>query len=328
MPWSPNTKQSKRLQKKQWEEAAQRELDERMLAEAPKTAAVLKPPMPVKARKKGEECGNHQATLNFQLPEHVSSITFDGTREEPEGDEKQKTGQLSIGLVHEGDWKAKSKMEGKGQRARCLDSEKYIDFLKAVKRAIHPLVHETLQPVIDDTMRLTILCGAQTKPHTDSFHGNTPNMMFIRGKKESKAHPGCLACDLFPKFKTSVVRLDGQLCVPHGYSHMSNETWCIGTHPKDTTKPCYCTFHKAALDHMMPCVDLNYATVGWTKDKGVDIVNDEGEVCLYRAPLAFNTLSWTQVLEDAKANPVRKPKKRIVCLQEDNKWHQFPAYKH
>jgi len=52
MPWSPNTKRSKRLQKKQREEAAQRKLDERMLAEAPKTAAVLKPPMPVKARKK------------------------------------------------------------------------------------------------------------------------------------------------------------------------------------------------------------------------------------------------------------------------------------
>jgi len=85
MHWSPNTKQSKWLQKKQQEEAAQRELDERMLAEAPKTAAVLKPPMPVKARKKGGDYGNHQTTLNFQLPEHVSSIAFDGTGEEPAG---------------------------------------------------------------------------------------------------------------------------------------------------------------------------------------------------------------------------------------------------
>ena len=327
MPWSPNTKRSRRLQRKQREEEAQKELDETMLAEAPKTA-VLKPPMPVKARKKGGDYGNHQATLNFQLPEHVSSITFDGTGEEPEGDEKQKIGQLAIGLVYEGDWKAKSKMAGKGQRVRCLDSEKNIEFLKAIKRAIHPLVHETLQPVIDDTMRLTILCGAQTKPHTDSFRGNTPNMMFIRGTKESKACPGYLAYDLFPKFKTSVVLLDGKLYVPHGYSYMSNEIRCIGTHPKDPTKPFYYTFHKAALDHMMPYGDLNYAIVGWTKDKGVDMVNDEGEVCIYRAPLTFNTLSWTQVLEDAKANPVRKPKKRIICLQEENKWHQFPAYKY
>jgi len=138
MPWSPNTKRSRRLQKKQREEEAQKELDETMLAEAPKTAAVLKPPMPVKARKKGGDCGNPQATLNFQLPEHVSSIAFDGTGEEPEGDEKQKIGQLAIGLVYEGDWKAKSKMAGKGQRVRCLDSEKNIDFLKAVKRPFIP----------------------------------------------------------------------------------------------------------------------------------------------------------------------------------------------
>ena len=67
-------------------------------------------------QQKGGDYGNHQATLNFQLPEHVSSITFDGTGEEPEGDEKQKMGQLAIGLVCEGDWKAKSKMAGKGQR--------------------------------------------------------------------------------------------------------------------------------------------------------------------------------------------------------------------
>ena len=59
----------------------------------------------------------------------------------PEGDEKQKTGQLAIGLVCEGDWKAKSEMAGKGKRVRCLDSEKKNDFLKAVKRAIHPLAH-------------------------------------------------------------------------------------------------------------------------------------------------------------------------------------------
>jgi len=84
-------------------------------------------------------------------------------------------------------------MAGKGQRVRCLDSEKNMDFLKAVKRAIPPLVHETLQPVTHDTIRLTILCGAQTKPHTDSFRGNAPNMMFIRGTKELKAHPGYLA---------------------------------------------------------------------------------------------------------------------------------------
>jgi len=47
-----------------------------MLAEAPNTAAVLKPPLQVKARKKGGDCGNNQATFNFQLPEHVSSITL------------------------------------------------------------------------------------------------------------------------------------------------------------------------------------------------------------------------------------------------------------
>ena len=219
-------------------------------------------------------------------------------------------------------------MAGKGERTRCLDSQKNIAFLNAVKASITPLVHETLKIVIDETMRLTILCGAMTKPHTDSFRGNTPNMMWIRGTTETRDKPGHLVYDLFPKFKTSVVKLDGNLYVPHGYSHMSNEIRCIGSHPEDPSKPLYYTFHREAMDRMLPYGDLSYVIVGWTKERGIDIVNDEGEVCIYRAPLTFNTLSWSQVLEDAGANPAIKPRKRIVHLSEENKWHQFPAYKY
>ena len=92
MPWSPNTKRSRRAQKKEKDEAAQRALDERMLAKAPVASSVLKPPMPAKSRKSGGDYGNHQATLNFQMPEHVASITISRDGDDPVGDEKLKVG--------------------------------------------------------------------------------------------------------------------------------------------------------------------------------------------------------------------------------------------
>lgn len=58
MPWSPNTKKVRRKSRKEKETANQEELDEKMLAEAP-PMAVLKPPMTLKARKKGRDYGRH-----------------------------------------------------------------------------------------------------------------------------------------------------------------------------------------------------------------------------------------------------------------------------
>ena len=332
MPWSPNTKKVRRAKRKEDQLLTQQQLEQKMIAEAP-PLTVLKPPMSLRARKKGGDYGRHQAALNFVPPSHVSSMTISREDDEPEEDEvwdeTQKVGQFAIGLVYEGDWKADSKMAGQGKRTMCLDSQENIKFLHAVRDAVTPLVHPTLQIVVDETMRLTILCGAQTQPHTDSFRGNTPNMMYIRGTPSSQKNPGWLCYDQFPKFKTSVVELDGKLYIPHSYSEVSDEVRCIGASPHNSTKPFYYVFHKSAIDHMQPFGDLPYAVVGWTIRDGIHYIHDEGEVCIYRKPLTFNCIQWKALLDDARENRVNlKPRKRIVALKEQNKWMQFPAYKY
>jgi hypothetical protein len=59
----------------------------------------------------------------------------------------KKVGDLSIGLCYEGDWKAKSRIAGNGKRLFCLDSEKWMAFLKEKARQICPILHPTLRIV-------------------------------------------------------------------------------------------------------------------------------------------------------------------------------------
>ena len=131
-----------------------------------------------------------------------------------------KIGSLSIGLVYEGDWKAKSRLAGKGTSTMCKLSQQHIDFLMLVKEMLLPKLHPTLQILVDDTMRLNILRGANTLAHTDSFRGNTPNFAYIH--KEKGIEPGYLCYDNFPVFKYSVVEMLGQKFIPHSYSQASN----------------------------------------------------------------------------------------------------------
>jgi len=108
-----------------------------------------------------------------------------------------------FGLCYEGDWKAKSRIAGNGKRVVkrvfCLDSEKWISFLKEIEQQICRILHPTLRIVINETMRVNVLCGAVTLAHTDSFWGNTPNLLYIVWEKGIE--PGSLVYDLFPRFK-------------------------------------------------------------------------------------------------------------------------------
>jgi hypothetical protein len=128
----------------------------------------------------------------------------------------KKMGDLSIGLCYEGNWKAKSRIAGNVKRVFCLNSEKWMSFLKKIEQQIHLILHPTLRIVINETMRINVLCGALTLAHTDSFRGNAPNQFYIVWEKGIE--PGWLVYDLFPCFKVYIVTIDGKYYVPHSYS--------------------------------------------------------------------------------------------------------------
>lgn len=332
MPWTKEQKKEARKRKKEEQLLKQQELSKKMLAVAPPSKEQRKPIKKEDLGKTSIDHGGHQRALDFLQPGDLhgeirlsmSGVT-ESTTEEPIQD-PTKVGTFTIGMVYDGDWKAKSKIAGNGKRVRCLKSDQYMEFLLACKAMLMPMLHKTLQIHFDDTFRVNILCGARTQAHTDSFRGNTPNMMYIVGKPGQDT--GYLCYDSFPKFKGSVVKMDGRLYVPHGYSQAGNQLKLIGEDPNRPGLPMYYVFPASYIDRLEPYGDLDLAVVGWTVERGlVDVVDDFGEVTIYRKPLVFNGLKWHQIIALAEQKRVyKKPRIRVRKMEKVNVWHEFKAY--
>ena len=326
MAWTKEQKKANRAKKRKEESQKQQTMGEKMIQLAPPNHELNKP-LPKKDLNNNRKAyGGHQKALNFPMEDIVSlkgpPITMEDNHPAPGS---LKIGDLTIGLVYEGDWKAKSKYAGKGERTMCETSEKYLDFLLHVKQMLVPLVDQTLKLWMDESMRVNVLYGANTLAHTDSYRGNTPNFAYIVDNPHGK--PGWLCYDKFPRFKVSVVKMNGQYYIPHGYSQASDEVRCIGSDPKDPTKPIYYVFESSAIDSMEPVGNLPYGVVGWKANGDIQVVPEYEGVCLYQKPLTFLTWKWKQVIEEALANPVaNKPRKRIVKLDATGKWMEFRAY--
>ena len=210
MPLTPEQKRLSRQKKKQ------KILDDvarlgKLLIQLAPTQSNLRTPLKPELLGTAMDHGGHQRALNF--PDNVDSLVG-------------KVGDLSIGMVCDGHWKELSKIAGKGIKPRCNKSEKFLEFLKVVKEMLIPLLHrkkrwDNLDSLIDSSLRVTVLLGASTLPHTDSYRGNTPNCVYI--SKTQNEEPGFLVYATFPKFKSSVVTIDGQHYVPHSYSDAGNE---------------------------------------------------------------------------------------------------------
>jgi hypothetical protein len=221
MGWSAERKREERAKQKKQRLAKNDELGAQMLQNAP---PMKKLKTPYKKKDLGKVCvdyGGHQKALNFYMEKGVIQVHLakngDWLEEDspslasaaaPEVSQNKEVGSLSIGFVYENDYKKVSWMEGNGKRSMCKVSEEHLKFLDAVREMLYPLLHPTLQIVIDETVRVNILCGAQTLAHTDSFRGNTPNALYI--VKQQGIEPGYLCYDTFPKFKYSVVKLWGK----------------------------------------------------------------------------------------------------------------------
>ena len=187
MAWTAEQKREKRKQQKALALLEKKKARKELVQIAPGNDALKKPYSKKDLGNNKVDYGGHQLALNFPDANEISSeimLAMKGSAspmstEIPLSADALKIGDLSIGLVYEGDWKQKSKLAGKGERKMCENSEKYYKFLLIVKEMLMPHLHSTLQLLVDDTLRVNILRGARTKAHTDSFRGNTPNAIYI-----------------------------------------------------------------------------------------------------------------------------------------------------
>ena len=299
--------QKKEARKRKKEEAinTSNQLGVKMIKTAP-PVKLLKAPFKQKDLGKSTvDYGGHQKALNFPMLEGKGTmnlqqvqISMSGSWVEEDGPtlapgssniyrevmeampsgRENKIGTLTIGLVYEGDWKADSRLAGKGQRQMCKISEQHLHFLFLVKEMLYPKLHPTLQPLVDETLRVNILCGAKTLAHTDSFRGNTPNFVYIL--QQPGVQPGYLCYDVFPVFKYSVVKLFGKYFIPHSFSQASNECKCIGEHPTKPNHPYFYVFLADVIDIMEPYGDLDFGVMGWTANGMIQVVPGYEDVCL------------------------------------------------
>ena len=342
MPWSAAKKRAMRAQKKQEQAELEKQQGKRMLELAPPQKLLKKPPKKEHLGDSNVDYGGHWKVLNFPdpPPKGELQLSINGVptsmHSEPTTHKvtSKKCGSLNIGLVYDSDFKAKSKLAGKGVEKRCKISNQYLDFLYQIKDMLEPKVEETLKHWMDESMRVNILYGARTKAHTDSYRGNTPNFLYIVDDGTNQGGGGCLLYDTFPKFRCSVVSIGGKYYVPHGYSSSDQCIKCIGENPKKPGYPIYCIFPLSALDYMLPVGDLPYGIIGWRKNGNLAVIPEYEGVCLYTKPsvdkpTVFATYKWKEVIDKALSKPVSKrPRKRIVTLAETNTWMEFRAYKY
>jgi hypothetical protein len=190
MAFTKEQKKIARKRKKEEEMKASNQLGAKMIKKAPAVTLLRAPYKQHDVGKVTVDYGGHQKALNFPMPEAngtanlqqvqlslsglwveedgpplapgISNIYRDVMEATPAASEN-KIGSLTIGLVYEGDWKASSRLAGKGQRQMCKVSEKHLQFLLLVKEMLSPKLHPTLQPLVDETLRVNILCGAKTR---------------------------------------------------------------------------------------------------------------------------------------------------------------------
>jgi hypothetical protein len=238
-----------------------------------------------------------------------------------------KIGDMTIGLAYETDNKKNARTCGQGVRKLCRDSERHIAFLRKIEEQLKYKVHRTLRWLMDDTLRCNIIRGARTIDHTDTFKGNHYNWLYIDSTSVAEGEsPGCLVYDLFPRFRYSVIKLDGKYYIPKHYSGAADEVVLIGENPKKPGYPIYHIFPKNAIDRMEPVGDLPFGVVGWKANGDIQVIPEWEDVCLYESPFNPLTYKWDVVIQFALERPATKPKKRYILLNEMDKWQRFKAY--
>lgn len=249
--------------------------------------------------------GGHQLSLGFDLAEDECAMMED-----------YEVGTRSLGLRYENEHTVR--LRG---REMCLFSEKHFDFLQAIHSSIF-YQYPKLRRIVEEFMRVNMVLGAMSGPHTDTMRGATPNFMMVESPRDDgKYLPFTLAVRLFPNFKTSVVLLDGKTFIPHKLkrSHLI----LIGL---ENNKPHYYVYPAHTIERLEPYGDLDGCIVVGIKKNKLQVMSDEYKI--YQSTSEMPLLSVDEILAIAKEHKATKPYRMFMYLSEPLKWHKFFGWKH
>ena len=245
--------------------------------------------------------GGHQLSLGFDL---VSEEAFDN----------QVVGTRSLGMRYENEHTVVLR-----NRERCLFSEKNFQFLQCIHTSIYHQFPEMRQST-KDFMRVNLVAGAKTSPHTDTMRGATPNFFMVEEPSDDGTTPFCLQVRLFPNFKTSVVLLDGQLHIPH--KQKRSHLIMIGL---KNNNPHYYVFPTKTIDSLQPVGDIRGLIVVGVKEEKIQVMSDEYQV--YSTTKSMPLMPIDEVFELAKRNPTVLPRKLFAHYDKPGVWHKFWGWK-
>lgn len=246
--------------------------------------------------------GGHQLSLGFDLA----------------GDElldDQVVGTRSLGQRYENEHTVR--LRG---REMCVFSEKHIEFLKAIHSSIF-YQYPKMRKITDQFMRVNLVAGAKTSPHTDTMRGATPNYFLVDAPANDNSIPFCLQVRKFPNFKTSVVLLDGKLFIPH--KQKRSHLILIGL---KNDNPHYYVYPTETIEKLEAYGDtVGYIVVGIKKNQ-LQLMSDEYKV--YETTKEMPLISIQDVFDIAKRNPRKKPATMFSYHSKPGMWHTFVGWKH
>jgi len=248
--------------------------------------------------------GVHQRNLGYDMVDIANNTNFP-------------VGTKSLGLRYENEHTCR-----RMHREMCEFSAKNLEFLQHIHTSVR-LSYPKLKFRTDNYMRVNLVVGAKTGEHTDTMRGATPNFMLIQQKlpEDPVQSPFQLRIRLFPRFRVSVVKYDGQLWIP--FRIRPSELVMIGV---KNNQPHFYMFPTATIDELEAYGDIpDYIIVG-IKAKKLQVLPWEYSVHYTTKTLPMKPLE--QVLEDAKANRAVIPKKVFRYESTTDKWIKFYGWMH
>lgn len=120
----------------------------------------------------------------------------------------------------------------------------------------------------------------------------------------------------FPKFRSSVVKYDGKLWIPH---KLDDRNLVMIGYRNNT--PHFYLFDKEVIDSLEPFGDLiDYVSVG-IKDNKIQVV--PWEYAVVHSPKEMETIHLQQVVDHAASNSTKKQRYNMKFLCRTDRWETF-----
>ncbi|CAB9498382.1 expressed unknown protein [Seminavis robusta] len=240
-------------------------------------------------------------TDNYGL--HQSDLQFDQVCKEEAGD--LKLGTRSLGYRYENEHTVRLR-----NRELCPFSEKNMPFLQAVRSSLLLKYPKDKLP-ISEFLRVNLVVGAMTGPHTDTMRGATPN--YFMSEPESDFQ---LELRRFPNFRCSVVLYKGCFYIPHTFC--PEELVMIGF--KDGA-PFYYVFPNEIIDNLQPYGELTSFIVVGIKQKKLQVIPWKYEV--FQSTKSMELKSMEDAIAEASKNTTIIGRNKYMYFNKSGVWYRF-----